>query len=122
MSGQSSSGEPSDGGQNLVCGFGPSKGLRLLVVDFDELPDGVFKLFDAAMRTTFDLPLGEQCEPTLDLVEPGGVRGSEVQMVAWALYQPAANQRRQVEESHSSASDRHLVHLQPPLESPRAMI
>src|SRR3974377_2419994 len=94
MSGQSSSGEPSDGGQNLVCGFGPSKGLRLLVVDFDELPDGVFKLFDAAMRTTFDLPLGEQCDPPLDLVERGGVRGSEVQMVAWALYQPAANQRR----------------------------
>jgi hypothetical protein len=46
VSGQSRSGESVEGGQDLIGGFGPSKGLRLLIVDFDELPDRIFKLLN----------------------------------------------------------------------------
>jgi len=70
MSSQSGSGESGDGGQDLVCGFGPSEGLWLLVMGLDELPDRSFQFLDAGMRAALDLSLGEQCEPSLDLVEP----------------------------------------------------
>ena len=33
----------------LVCGLGPSKGLRLLVVNLNELADGIFQFLKAAM-------------------------------------------------------------------------
>ncbi len=70
MSSQSGSGESGDGCQDLVCGFGPSKGFRLLIVDLDELPDSIFQFLDAGVRAALNLPLREQCEPSLDLVEP----------------------------------------------------
>ena len=54
----------------LVCGFGPSKGFRLLIVDLDELPDSIFQFLDTGVRAALNLPLREQCEPSLDLVEP----------------------------------------------------
>ena len=82
MGGASSSSKASDRSQDLISRFGPSKGLGLLVIDRDELPDGGLQLGHTAMRTALDLPLGEQGEPALDLIEPGSMRRSEVQMVA----------------------------------------
>lgn len=70
MSGQSSSSESCDGGQDLICRFCPSKGFRLLVVNLDELLDCIFQFLHAGVRAALDLSFGEQCEPTLDLVEP----------------------------------------------------
>lgn len=46
MSGQSRSGESGDGGQALVCGFGPPKGFRLLIVDPNQLTDRIFQLLE----------------------------------------------------------------------------
>ena len=41
-----------------------------------------FQFLYAGVRAALDLPLCKQCEPALHLVEPGSMRGSEVQMVA----------------------------------------
>jgi hypothetical protein len=54
-------------------------------VNVDELPDGGFQFGYAAVRTALDLPLGEQCEPALDLIEPRGLGGGEVQMIPQSL-------------------------------------
>jgi hypothetical protein len=85
MSGESGSGEASDGGQDLVCGFGPVEGFGLAVMDSNELVDCGFQLLNASVRAALDLALGEECEPALDLVEPGGMRGGEVQMIPGAF-------------------------------------
>jgi len=45
------------------------------------------------VRAALDLALGEQCEPALDLVEPRGMRGGEVQMVSRPFLEPLADQR-----------------------------
>ena len=70
MNGESGSGKASDGGQDLVGGFGPAKRFRLLVVYGDEFPDGSFQFLYAAVRSALDLSLGKQREPTFDLIEP----------------------------------------------------
>ena len=70
--------ESGDGGENLVCRFGPTKGRRLLVMSCDEFADGFLQFLYAAVRPAFDLALGEQDKPALDLIQPGGVRGGEV--------------------------------------------
>ena len=81
MSGETGGCEARDGGQDLIGRFGPPKGLWLLIIDGDELADSAFQLGNTAMRATLDLPLGEQGEPALDLIEPGGMRGSEAQII-----------------------------------------
>jgi hypothetical protein len=45
----SGGGEASDGGQDLVCRFCPSKGFGLLIVGGDELPDRGFQFLNASM-------------------------------------------------------------------------
>ena len=45
------------------------------------------------MNAALDLLLAEHGKPTLDQIEPGAARGSEVQMKAGTLGQPAMNQR-----------------------------
>lgn len=45
------------------------------------------------MNAALDLLLGEHGKPAFDQIEPGAARGSEVQMKAGALGQPAMNQR-----------------------------
>jgi hypothetical protein len=55
--------EPGDGLENVIGGFGPSEGLRVLIVAGDEGGDGILQLCDAAMDPSFDLPLGEKGEP-----------------------------------------------------------
>jgi len=57
------SGEAGDGSQDLVCRFGPAKGLRLLVMSGDELSDRVLQFLNASVRAALDLSLCEQCEP-----------------------------------------------------------
>ena len=44
----------------------------------DEGGDGRLQFLDAAVNTAADLALGQKREPALDLIEPGGVGGSEV--------------------------------------------
>ncbi len=45
------------------------------------------------MAAAFDLTLGEQGEPAFHLVEPRGVSGSKVEMVARSFGQPACDER-----------------------------
>ena len=59
MGSQSVGSEAGDGGQDLISGFGPAEGFRLLVMGGDELPDGGFQFGYAAMGAALDLPLGE---------------------------------------------------------------
>lgn len=65
--------EPGDGLEYVIDGFGPSEGLRVLIMVGDESGDGILQLCDAAIGSAFDLPLGEKGEPALDLIEPGGI-------------------------------------------------
>ena len=53
----------SDTGEDLISGFGPDKGLGIVVSEFDILFDGLFQLQRAAMSRSFDLPFGEQTKP-----------------------------------------------------------
>jgi len=61
-------------------------------MDGNELPDGGFQFGYAAMGAALDLPLGKQCEPAFDLIEPGGMGGGEVQMIPRPLLQPLPDQ------------------------------
>ena len=58
---------------------------------FDEAGDGLMKSIEAAVYAAPDLTFGEQCEEALDLVYPRGAGRCEVDMPAWPLDQPAAN-------------------------------
>ncbi len=69
------------------------EGLGLLVMGSDELSDCSFQFLDTAVRGTLNLALCKQCEPALDLVEPGSKDGGKVQMIARPLLQPVADQR-----------------------------
>ena len=72
------------------------EGLRILVVCLDEALDGGDQRAHALMAAAFDLALGEQGEPAFHLIEPGGMGGSEVEMVARSFSQPASDERRLV--------------------------
>jgi hypothetical protein len=85
--------EASDRGEDLVCRFCPAEWFGLLIVDRDELPDCGFQFLNAPMRSALDLSLGERCKPTLYLVEPRGMGGGEVKVIARPLLQPMADQR-----------------------------
>ena len=43
--------------------------------------DGVFQLPHTVMGAPPDLPLGEQAEPTLNQIQPGGMRKLEMQVI-----------------------------------------
>ena len=45
------------------------------------------------MSTALDLTLGDQAEPPLDLIQPGGVRGDEVHVEARMSSQPLLDGR-----------------------------
>ena len=61
-----------DGGEDVVGGLGPSEGLGVGIVGVDVGVDGLFELGDGAEHAAADMPLGEQREEALDLVDPGG--------------------------------------------------
>jgi len=61
---------------------GPSEGFGLAVVVLDELVDSGNEFFDAPERSAPDGLLGDEAEPSLDLIEPRGVSGREVEMKA----------------------------------------
>src|SRR3972149_12091778 len=86
----------SQGSRDLVRGFGPHEGLRVLVGDLEIVPDRRFELAGAAVRAPANRALGEQSEPALDLVEPGGAGRREVQVVAGPLEQPTMDRGRLV--------------------------
>ena len=54
----------------------------------DEVVDSGDEVFDAPEATSANRLLGDEPEPTLDLIEPGGVGGSVVDVEAGPLCQP----------------------------------
>lgn len=61
-----------DGLEDGIGGFGPHEGLWVVIVGLDEGDDGGFQFEHAAVDAALNLLVGEQREPTLDLIEPGG--------------------------------------------------
>ena len=75
-------------GQDGVGGSGPHKGPRVLIVVLDELIDLAFEVRHGVKGAASDGALCDQSEPALDLVEPGGVGRSVVDMEARTLGEP----------------------------------
>src|SRR3972149_7389070 len=63
------------------------------VVVVNEVVDSRHEVADAAERAAADGPLGDDVEPDLHLVEPGGIGRGVVHMEAWAGGKPASDLR-----------------------------
>ena len=62
--------KPFDGGQDVVGGFGPAKGLGLGIAGVDVGGDSGLQRGSRAVGAAPDLLVGEQGEEALDLVDP----------------------------------------------------
>ena len=76
--------EASDAGEYGVGRLGPDEGLRLGVGLVDVVLDGGLEIGGAGEHTALETAAGEEREPGLDQVEPGGRGGGEVQVPARA--------------------------------------
>ncbi len=65
----------------------------MLVVVLDESVDLALEIGDRFERAASDRLVRDQCEPALDLVQPGAVSGREVQMKPRPPRQPRAHSR-----------------------------
>src|SRR5271165_218780 len=74
--------------QDLVNLFGPDKGFGVLIVDADELLNGMDQLRDTLKNTTADSFARNFTKPALDQIEPGRTGGSKMQMKARVFFQP----------------------------------
>ena len=74
--------EALDGGKDVVGGFVPAEGLRVCVDGVDVVLDGVLEFLGRAMNPAAELFVGQEREEALDLIEPGGAGGREVDMRA----------------------------------------
>src|SRR5215468_309274 len=68
----------------------------MLVADADVVSNGGLERPGTTVHAPAQLLLGQPGEPTLDQVDPGGPNGSEVQMKARTLRQPASDHGRLV--------------------------
>ena len=80
----------------MISSFGPDEWPRCGVVLDNKRGNGRLQFLNAAVDTTADLALGQKRKPTLDLIEPRGVRGSEVQVIARPFGKPSFDRRRLV--------------------------
>ena len=74
--------------ENRIGSGGPDKRALVSVVVGDVVIDFVHQFTHAAERTAPDRLLGDEREPALDLIEPAGVGGSVVEVVARMADQP----------------------------------
>jgi hypothetical protein len=82
-----------EGLEDGIGGLGPDKRLRVVVVHLNEGCDVSLQFADAAMDAALDLLVGEQREPAFDLVQPGGARRGEVQVIVRVTGQPGSDRR-----------------------------
>jgi hypothetical protein len=69
-------------------GLCPDEGLGCLVVSFDEGVDVSDEFFDASEGRSVERLFGQDLEPDLDLIEPGGVGRRVVEMHVLVALQP----------------------------------
>ena len=72
-----------------IGGGRPQEGPGPGIVVVGEAEDPLLELGDRGEGAAADGFLGDDVEPDLDLVDPGGVGGSEVEMVAWPGGEPS---------------------------------
>ena len=82
-----------DGVEDGIGGLGPDERLWVGIMGLDEGGDGGLELVDAAMDAAFDLLVGEERKPALDLVEPGGAGRREVEVVTPVAGEPRLDRR-----------------------------
>ena len=75
----------------VIGGFGPFEGFGVLVCRVDVVEDGALQLLGGAMDAAPDLLVGQQPEPALDLVQPGGAGGCEMGLPARPFGEPVAD-------------------------------
>jgi hypothetical protein len=75
-------GKPLQVFQYFVGALCPLEWLRVGIVRFNELVNSCLEVLHAVMRAAFDLSLAQKCKPAFDLVDPGTVCGSEMQVIA----------------------------------------
>ena len=85
--------KPGKGFKDLVGGFGPYEGIRVMIVDLQVVPDRGFEFAGAAEGAAANSLVGQRPEPALDQINPGGAGGSEVHLEARPLGQPVADKR-----------------------------
>ena len=72
------------------------KGLGSALWSTIKAATGRLQFLDATVDAAADLALGQKREPALDLIEPGGVGGSEVEVIARPFGKPCFDRRRLV--------------------------
>ena len=92
LNGQGAAAEASDGGEDVVGGFGPAERLRVCVADGDVVHDGSLQGLGGPVDTAADLLLGQQAEEPFDLVDPGRRGWREMDVPARSLGKPVADQ------------------------------
>jgi len=80
-----------DFGEDFFGGFGPDKRFGVGIVVFEVVVNGSFEFGDGGEDAATDALLSDQAEEALDLIEPGGRGGGEVQVKAGVLGQPCLN-------------------------------
>ena len=82
--------------QDVVCGFGPSEGLGIVIVSFDVGSDVGPERCDTAIDATADFTFSDESKEALDPIEPGRACGRQMDVPARPFGQPIADQRRLV--------------------------
>ena len=74
----------------------PDERLRVVVPGFDPVANVFLQCCNAFVYTTAEQLVGQECEPSLDLIDPRGPGRGEVDVKTWVLGQPVAYCRRLV--------------------------
>jgi len=85
-----------DAREDVIRGLGPRERPGVIVVQIQVLANGLFELARRTMRAAPDVLLGERGEPALDLIQPRGRGGGEVNVKARVASEPGAHRWRLV--------------------------
>ena len=88
--------ESLDALEDFISGLDPAKGFGSLVRARRIREERVDEFGHAVMNAAYQLTLGQEREPRLDLVQPGAGSRREMEMIPRVLRQPALDGRRLV--------------------------
>ena len=90
--------ESSDVFEDLICGLGPHERLRFIVRDLQEASDIAFECLRAVVHSALDASIRDEREVPLDVIEPGTVGRSEVDVESRMARQPCPRALRLVSD------------------------